>query len=186
MSNSPKRATEAYVTETTFKEGSGWVVVSRFRGLDRVECGIILLDLYCLGVKNAAYTQLSVMEYDFDFLKRVSRGYKLDKIQPCCARKLIEGAVDYAKWLGFSPHADYKKASRVFGGISAEDCTETFTYGKDGKPFYIQGPYETEEQARKITQMLELKCGSKNFHFLMALGNNPKANEEFLADEAED
>ena len=184
MENSSKRATEAYVLEKTFEQGSGWVVVSRFRGSDKVEVGLFLLDLYCLGVKNAAYTQLTVPEYDHDFLERVSRGEKLRKIEPCCARKLVEGAVDYAKWLGFSPHEDYKKASRVFGGISAQECAEVFTYGKDGKPYYIQGPYETEAQAKRIMQMLELKCGSENFRYILALGSDPLITDR-LQDHAE-
>ncbi len=43
-------------------------------------------------------------------------------VEPCCARKLIEQATQYAQGLGFAPHPDYKKAARVFGGLDAEQC----------------------------------------------------------------
>ena len=40
----------------------GHAAVARFRGSD-VEMGVFLLDVFCLGVKDAFYTRVSSAEY---------------------------------------------------------------------------------------------------------------------------
>ncbi len=99
--------------------------------------------------------------------------------QPCCARKLIEQAIQYAQELGFAPHPDYKKAARVFGGLHVEECAEHFTFGREGKPFYRRGPRETEEQARRIVWRLEKRCGAGNYHYLVGLGDSKDLSRIF-------
>src|SRR5271165_7417884 len=83
------------------------------------------------------------------------RGSPWSRPTPRCARKLVEQAVQYAQGLGFAPHPDYKKAARVFGGLRAKQCSQKFTFGHEGKPFYRRGPRETEEQARRIVSHLQ-------------------------------
>jgi hypothetical protein len=39
-----------------------------------------------------------------------------------------------------SPHPDYKRAARVFGGLRAEQCSQKFTFAHESKPFYRRGP----------------------------------------------
>jgi hypothetical protein len=55
--------------------------------------------------------------------------------------------------------ADYKKASRVFGGITTADCDEQFMFGKDDKPLYIQGPSDSPARVERILRALEAQCG---------------------------
>jgi hypothetical protein len=96
--------------------------------------------------------------------------------EPCCARELIEQAARYAQGLGFEPHPDYKKAARVFGGLHRGQRAESFTFGREGKPFYHRGPRETEDQARRILWQLEKRCGKGNYHYLVALGDSQDLN----------
>jgi hypothetical protein len=114
--------------------------------------------------------QLHDSEYEERLLARVFAEGRASMTPPC-ARKLIEGAIAYARRLGIEPHADHKKAAHVLGGISAEDCPNSFTYGKDGKPFYVQGPNDSEAKAEQILKLLRANCGEGNYHVLIVAGN---------------
>src|SRR4051794_15779271 len=160
-----KRPTEAFMTAAIFEIGMGSVMVSRFKTDGDVESGIFLLDTYCVGVKNAEFLKVDLDEYQTEILPMVEVGGRLERIQPACARKLVEQAAAYAHGLGFSPHPDYKKACRVFGGISAEACASQFVFGLDGKPFYVPGPYDTAEVIHLVLRVLDAKCGVGNYAF---------------------
>lgn len=163
---------EAIWTNDLFEKGIGWVVVARFKAAgERVEAGVFLVDLGCLGVKLAYHESCDRQDY----LRRIRGHYESEfptlTVEPECARKLVEQAVQYAQGLGFAPHPDYKKAARVFGGVSTVACGRQFAFGREGKPFYCRGPRETEDQALRIVRQLERRCGEGNFHYMVALGD---------------
>ena len=171
---------EALWPKDLFEKGIGWVIVARFQSAgQRVEAGVFLVDVFCLGVKWAAYESCDRQDY----LERIRGHYQSDfpmaSVEPRCARKLIEQATEYARGLGFVPHPDYKKAARVFGGLRAEQCGQHFTFGRQGKPFYCRGPRETEEQARRIVWQLENRCGRGNYDCLVALGDAEDISRAF-------
>jgi hypothetical protein len=170
----PQRMTthEALWPKDLFEKGIGWMIVARFKSAgERVQASVFLVDVWCLGVKWAAYESCDRQDY----LQRIRGHYESDfpmaALEPCCARKLIERATQYAQALGFAPHPDYKKAARVFGGLNVAQCAEHFTFGREGKPFYCRGPRETEEQARRVIWQLEKRCGTGNYHYLVGLGD---------------
>lgn len=53
------------------------------------------------------------------------------------AQQVVLGAVEYARGLGFSPHADYA------GHLGEWDGRCDITFGRKGKPTFVQGPYTT-------------------------------------------
>ncbi len=180
MSTNNKRPPEAFVSKDLFELGMGHVIVSRFKGSDMVESGVFLLDVFCLGVKNAFFTKLTIGQYEDELLKQVYRNAPPNSMEPSCARKLVEDAVAYAQNLGFSPHPDYKKACRVLGGISSKECTTQFTFGKDGKPLFIQGPHDSEEKCQRILKQLQIKQGQDQFTFMVnsdVLGITPDMSD---------
>ena len=171
---------EALWPSDLFAQGIGWVIVARFKsGGERVEAGIFLIDVLCLGAKLAVYEVCEASDY----LRRIRDHYQsrfpMVAAEPACARKLVEQAVQYAKSLGFSPHSDYKQAARVFGGLRAQECAQQFTFGREGKPFYRRGPRETEEQARRIVEHLDHRCGSGNYDYEVMLGEAEDINRFF-------
>src|SRR5262245_38696707 len=91
-------------------------------------------------------------------------------LHPTCARKLVEGAEAYARDLGFSPHPDYQRARRIFGDLDPTACPTHYTFGKDGKPFFMSGPYDTPARCRKIIDTLTRRCGPEGFHYTVAIG----------------
>jgi hypothetical protein len=164
-----KYPSDALRSAKLFDSGCGYLVVSRFKADGRVEAGFFLLDVFCLGVKDAGFYRFnSVADYQESLLDRVFRDEDPVRMTPAAARKLAEGAVSYARGLGFSPGVDYKKASRVFGGITTTDCNEEFVFGKDGKPLYIQGPSDPPARVERILRALELRCGEGGYHYIVA------------------
>lgn len=166
-----KRPTEAFHSENLFETGMGYVVVSRFKTNGLVEAGVFLLDVYCLGAKNAFFSRLSIEEYETQLLDSAFAKSPRVKIEPCCARKLVEDAVAYAQRLGFAPHADYKAGCRVFGGIETNGCKRTFPFGCKGKPLFISGPNDSEEKSHRILSILKRSCGEGNFDYIVESGN---------------
>ena len=146
---------EAARSANLFETGMGYVIVSRHKANGDGEAGVFLLDVWCLGVKNAFFTELAANELENLHEELFAAAGKVP-LTPACARKLIEDAVAYARGLGLSPHADFRKATRVLGGIVAAECGETFTFGdpKTGKPLYIQGPNDSPAFAQQVMTSL--------------------------------
>ncbi|MFQ5825644.1 MAG: hypothetical protein ACE5JB_16520, partial [bacterium] len=82
-----------------------------------------------------------------------------------------EGAVAYAKDLGFSPHPDYRIANKILGDIDPDVCPMSFEFGKDGKPFFIAGPYDTPKKCKMIMDTLTKRCGQDGFHYMVPADN---------------
>jgi hypothetical protein len=162
-----RRPTEAWQSANLFELGLGHVAVSRFRLGGEAEVGVFLLDVHCLGVKNAFYTRLGEQEYDSDFLARVFASVGKTALSPACARRLVEDAVAYAQNLGFAPHPDYRKGCRVFGGIEVRECATVFSFGQNGKPLLVQGPNDPPEFIRRAMANLTARCGQGNFGFMV-------------------
>jgi hypothetical protein len=163
-----KRPTEALRSANLLDDGCGYLVMSRFKADGRMESGFFLLDLFCLGVKEAGFQQFSSFtELQKDLLDLLFGEDEPVRMMPPAARKLVEDAVAYARDLGFSPAADYKKACRVFGGISTADCDEEFVFGKEAKPYYIQDPSETPGRSAQILRVLEARCGTEGYHYTL-------------------
>ncbi len=167
---------EAWWPSDLFAQGIGWVIVARFKsGGRRVEAGIFLVDVLCLGVKLAVYEDTDADDYHRRIRDHYTSDFPIVSADPCCARKLIEQAVAYAGGLGFGSHPDLKQASRVFGGLKTDLCQQQFAFGSDGKPFYRRGPRESEGHALRIVQHLGRRLGEGNFDYLVLLGDEGEA-----------
>ena len=167
-----KRFHEALRSTNLFDSGLGHLVASRFRADGRVEAGFFLLDVFCLGVKDAGFHEFnSIADYEENLVDHLFPDGNPVRMTPEAARKLTEDAISYARGLGFSPGADCKKASRVFGGITTANCNEQFVFGQNDKPLYIRGPLDSPARVEKILRALEARCGEGGYHYILA-GDN--------------
>jgi len=141
--------------EAIFHSGIGSVLVSRQLPNGNVAFAVFLVDMYCLGVKNVIVNIFPRARYDRDLYGKMTRQGGLIPFKPECARKLVEGAVQYALDLGLPPHPDYRTGRLIFGDVPAEACSEQYTYGKDGKPLFIPGPYDDPVRCRAILSAIE-------------------------------
>jgi hypothetical protein len=160
---------EALVPAKLFEMGIGNLLFSRSLPDGRIASGVFLLDIFCLGVKDA----FLAIEPRNDYAGRLRRWSPVENpqpMQPACFRKLVEGGVAYAQDLGFSPHRDYALASQIFGDVQVADCSVRFEYGHNGKPFYVSGPNETEAQVQAILDQLRRRVGDGNYDYLVLAG----------------
>ena len=54
-------------------------------------------------------------------------------------------------------HPDYRHAATLLAGIDPSTCPEHFAFGREGKPFYIQGPHESPAQADAIMERIRMR-----------------------------
>ena len=164
---------ECLVPENLFDLGLGSIIVSRRSPSGEIGTSAFVVDVFCLGVKDALFTIADEKKYETVIKPGMGHSQEavFENVHPSCVRKLIEGAVEYAQELGFSAYPDYKKYNAIFGDIDKSVCPEKYTFGQDGKPFYINGPNETPQQSERIIKQLQNVCGEGNFGFTLGIGD---------------
>jgi hypothetical protein len=160
------------ISEDLEDSGIGYVLLSRQLAGGSVAVGGFLVDRYCLGVKNAFGHLVSGFRYENDVVRKMGSQARWRDVSAATVRKVVQAAVAYASGLGLSPHPDYHKAKAIFGDIDAGQSAECVEFGKDGKPLFVPGPYDTPERCRQILAILTDTCGSGGFDYLvLGLGN---------------
>jgi hypothetical protein len=155
-----------WATEDIWEKGIGYVCLSR-QTPSGVAFALLLLDRQCLGVKNVIVGIRDRFAYDRDIERDTRKRFDAKDMAPAAARKLVEGAVAYARGLGLPPHPEYATAECIFGDIDASQCADTFEYGKDGQPYFISGPYDSPPKCRRVMAALRQSVGDGNFHYLI-------------------
>jgi hypothetical protein len=169
LSNAPELAAAdpLPVDESTGTGGLVAVLVARAgdRPMLLTVCGY-LVDVYCLGVKTTV-GPWSVRRSDLDERSRAFfAGYPAGAVPAplVLAQHLVHGAVAYAAGLGFEPDPDFATTAAHLGPAPEGPCPITF--GRDGKPFYVSGPYD---DARSVVNTLEAGVGPGNYHYLVTV-----------------
>lgn len=150
---------------------SGWqqrlqavITVARDRPDGRVAFGAYLVDLGCLGLKNAFATDgVSLSRYEAR-LRDAPDGQV--RCSPSLAVKIIQTGIAYAAELGFQPPPRSEYAMHILAGIDPSDCEEEVVCGSDGQPLYVAGP---NDDAAHILRHLVRRLGSDGFHFIAPL-----------------
>jgi hypothetical protein len=126
---------------------------------------VYLLDVYCLGVKNA----MGPDNVNDQALRRLTGhvfgGYHAPPIPAPIelVRDLVLGAAEYAQKLGFAPHPDFQQARAHLGLWTGPSA---ITFGRDGKPTYVSGPHDDPDQ---VLRTLRRAVGRKGFNYTIAL-----------------
>jgi hypothetical protein len=175
-----------WITEDLWTEGIGWALFSRELADKSIATAVFLVDRYCLGVKNIILGVVGRSTYQSKIVRKMWSQSASREVSGATVRKLVEQAVAYAHDLGFQPHADYDKAKRIFGDVNADESTEQFEFGKDGKPYFISGPNETPERCRQIYHILTNRCGPGQFEYLMQIEPAEGRRLMVAADDADD
>jgi len=167
-------------TSSLWDVGIGNVLVSRELRNGNVAFAMFLVDVCCLGVKDVFFDICPRTIYDSRLYDKLLEGGGVRHIRPEAARKLVEGAVEYAGRFDLPPHLDYSVGKLIFGDIATNDCTEEFVFGRDGKPYFVAGPYDDAARSHFIMRALEQSCGADGYHFtipMMAPGDFDEIDE---------
>lgn len=155
---------QCLIPQGLFATGFGTTIIARKIGESEVIVGGFLLDAYCLGVRSAFLRALPIHEYNTT-IASMHAHENFGLAEPALVRALVEQCVEYAGNLGFKPHSDYEETRYIFGDIDPKECTETFTFGKDGKPRFVAGPNDAPKRCQRIIERLEEKCGPEGFTY---------------------
>jgi hypothetical protein len=169
---------QSVVGDQLWKQGIGHVLIARREPVGGLVFAVFLVDVYCLGVKNAFWRAGTPSDIE-DVIRKMEKFEKMLAVTPACLSKIVKGAVEYAHSFGFPPHPDYRHASMLLEGIHSPTCPSEFKFGKDGLPFYVQGPNESPAQAAAIMQRVQ----GTGEHYIMSLSNNDVAESIELGPE---
>ncbi len=160
--------------------GLDTVIVSRIMPSGKLIVGMYLVDLFCLGIKNTVFNfAMTTNEYEaFVAMVQSSERRELFEIEHSMASNLVFGALDYAEQLGFKPEKDWAITKYIVDEDLVDERIDDIIFGKDGKPFFIQGPYDN---VKTILGTLNRVVGEGNYEFLMMLTDEDEF--EFIDDD---
>ena len=154
-----------YITSDWKEGGACNIYLLRQRPDSMYVLGGYLIDLYCLGLKNTLYqTEITYGEIEDRMLNNPNE--KIIEIDIDKAHSIIYGGIDYAENLGFAPHKDFKCSKYILKPREEVTFDDSIEFGNEGKPFYISGPYDSEEKINRILRHLEERVGKDNFYYL--------------------
>jgi hypothetical protein len=155
------------------------ILVARSAGGEIAAAGI-LVDLGCLGVKDALSHMFTTREYE-TFRQSFTSLQPMMRADLNLAAKIVQEGIAYARRLGFNPHPDYRAAAPLLAHADPAACLTEIPLGIEGKPFFVQGP---NDDVAKITRQLERAVGSGNYHYLFEI-DGPEDISEPLIEEGE-
>ncbi|MEA4918819.1 hypothetical protein [Proteiniphilum sp.] len=161
---------KCYVNEDWNEEGSiTHLTISRKHINGNITFCSYLVDLKCLGIKDTMY-KFNIPDFEFDeFVGQVDSNLHLMEIDYNLAHNIIYAAWEFGEEIGFEPHKDFLSITQYMLAEYSDDIPliEIACGDKDGKPLYIQGPFEDDAMANMIINRLEKNVGVGNFHFVM-------------------
>lgn len=145
------------------ERGLGLVVISREARYNQITVCSYLLDVWCLGVKDATPPRTLDKREFKDFVEVLFEPFseKPQEIGLEVAAGMIFSACEYAESLGFQPHKDFEKARSHIGNWDGKIRIEC---GRNGKPCFVSGPYDN---SKKIIETLNKSRGEGNFDFIV-------------------
>jgi hypothetical protein len=168
------------------------VIVAREQAPGQVMFACYMVDLYCLGIKDAfTRTNYTMNRFERE-LPRFCAGNP-EKCSVELAHEVVYGSLEFAQGLGFEPHPDFirQKADLMLDPPDAHPRVDNVVFGKDGKPFYVSGPYDDDIKINRVLSALKRSIGEGNFDFLTDISGQAGLIDEddfdnWSADEDED
>ncbi len=154
---------KTYAHANIFDSGMGNVIVVREKPNGDKVLGNFLLDVWCLGVKDAMFEIFDEDEYN-NYMNLVLNHEALELIEVDAnyAFNLVYGALEYAEDLGFDPPEDFDVAEYILDTPESLEYID-LEFGFKGKPRFIAGP---QDKVEKIIRTLKSKLGEDGFDFV--------------------
>ncbi|GAA4449757.1 hypothetical protein [Novipirellula rosea] len=160
----------------------GSVFISRKMRDGRVAIVKFLIDGLCMGVKNVAAFVCFPADQS-RIVEEMSESEPMRDASPAKARSLVEGAIAYAEQFKIEPHADYRKIEPIWGDIDKSEFTEEFVFGdQEGKPRYVNGPYDSVLFQQQIREKLQTYAGEGNYNIVTMMSEPDMVPYEGLVD----
>ncbi len=149
-------------------EGAGTLWVARQLTLGRFGVCFFHLDLWCLGVEDAHFEVLEAEDYEY--YQQQPENLASSPMDLGLARKLVRDAAAYGRRNGFPPPDDFAEMESFFG--DAAPAETRFTFGRNGKPYFVVNPNDPQARVRRTLDYLEQTLGPDGFEFEYPLDEN--------------
>lgn len=143
------------------------IIIARKHTNGNFTVGFFLVDLLCLGVKDA-YFDFNIIEPDYkETLERMEEYGEMKKISYTLAHNIIFSGLEFADDYDFKPHKKFTSTMQYFLEEDTDDIELVeIECGHNNQPMYVQGHYENEAEGDRILAQLEKKAGKGNYQFI--------------------
>lgn len=165
------------------ENGLANIIVARKHTTGNITAGMYLVDIHCLGVKDASYW-FNITEFQYrEILSHAKGTMELEKVSYELVHNIVFAALEFAGDYGFKPHKDFTSVAQY---ILEEDTDDIelieIECGMDGKPAFVSGPFDDAAKVAKIVAQLEKTAGPGNYIFINEIEQsdfNTQDDEEF-------
>ena len=146
------------------------LVARRAPDSGKLAAAFFIVDLGCLGVKRAHVKRFVDEAAYFEGMRAEATARQpMAPADLDLVAKIIYTALDYAAGLGFKPDFVFLQAEPLLTGADPDRCRIPVpTGGPDGKPFFVNGPYDDVD---RVMAQLRRVVGDGNFDFLISTGD---------------
>ena len=159
---------QCLLSDGLFDTGMGMLMLVRSLPNGQFAMASFLLDVLCLGIKDVDFKMVSADEID-TYLAVMDQADPLSPVEPAYARKLLGDLAAWCQSFGQAPHRDFAGIEPIFGDVSAASSDVAFRFGRDGKPVYMPGPFETPAIVNRRIEQLRAHLGEGGFDYLAAV-----------------
>lgn len=142
---------KCYINPDWEEQGLAHIILTRNRAGGQLVYVSLLLDTFCLGVKDAEYAIDFTPKELEEALAHFRKNHELEEIDYVKVHNIIYGAIEFAEEGGVSPVKEFAPASYILEEDTDDIPLIEYEYGKDGKHFLIIG---SDGKERKYLQTL--------------------------------
>ena len=156
------------------ENGLAIIVIARRQPNGNIVFGTYLVDYYCLGLKNT-YCNADIPPGLFhrDYLPKSFHEGPAVEMSLALAHEIIYGGIEFAAQFGFRPQSDFKYSRHILDPPDLHPRTGAIEFGRDGKPFYVQGPYDNVDA---ILRRLDRAASKGKTHYVAEIAG-PRPDE---------
>ena len=127
--------------------------------------GMYLVDKFCLGLKNTfGRVNYSRTRYEDELHNTFFQDTGRVACPPELAHQMIYASIEYAAQFGFTPEKDFALTQYLLAPHGELEEPYDLTFGRDGKPFFLAGPYDDPQL---ILKQLEKTAGPGKYDYLV-------------------
>lgn len=169
---------ECWINTDWEESGMATVVIARKHSNQNITFCLYLVDILCLGVKDTIY-QFNVLHSEYrNFLEKISETMEMKITDYVLIHNIILSGMEFAEEYGFKPHKDFTSITEFMLEEDDDDIDLiVILCGKNGKPLYVRGPFDSDATANKILKQLEHTAGKGNFDFIQEI--DPEFEEDW-------
>ena len=158
-----------YINKNWQELGFATIVVTRMHSNRNITHGMFIVDMLCLGIKDA-FWMFNEKPQDFKaFMDKqiiaFDTGFPMIKISYTLGHNIIYGAIAFAEEIGFHPYKNFELTKYILEEDDESVDLIDLKFGHKGKPLYVSSSVNPDE-ARRVKAHLEQRLGSGNFNFI--------------------